>query len=156
MDTESIKEWVKPYRDTVEQQFSLNEEARQVVNNLFERIEQMAAACPDQMAFSNQFLKSELYTEYTQLFTKFQKQINMPEGVTTGEAFNALDNQSKSSMAKEYAKSMAKQKANEVISQMLPDEINRLRWGGARTLPVIGPVIQWIDNIKWLRRLFGK
>ena len=58
-------------------------------------------------------------------------------------------------MPKEYAKSMAKQELNRVVSQALPDEVNRLRWGRARALPVIGPIVQWIDNIQWLRRLFG-
>lgn len=58
-------------------------------------------------------------------------------------------------MSKEYAKSMAKQDLNRAVSQVLPDEVNRLRWGGARALPVIGPIVQWIDNVKWLRRLFG-
>ncbi len=155
MNADNIKEWVKPYRETVEHQFKLNEEAEKEFNSLFERMEQMAAGCPDQMTFANEFLKSELYTEYTQLFTKFQKIITTPDGVTTGESLNALDKQSKGSMAKEYAKSMAKQKVNEVVSQMLPDEINRIRWAGARALPIIGPVIQWIDNIKWLRNLFS-
>jgi len=39
---------------------------------------------------------------------------------------------------------------------MLPDEVNEVRWNGGRTLPVIGPIIQWVDNIKWIRRLLGK
>ena len=58
-------------------------------------------------------------------------------------------------MPNEYAKSMAKQEVNRVVSQALPDEVNRLRWGGLRAIPVIGPIVQWIDNIKWLRGLFG-
>ena len=49
---------------------------------------------------------------------------------------------------------MAEQKLNEVVTQMLPDEINSLRWGGLRAIPVIGPIIQWIGNIRWLRSLF--
>jgi hypothetical protein len=49
---------------------------------------------------------------------------------------------------------MAEVEMNAAISHMLPDEVNRLRWGGARTLPVIGPIIQWIDNIKWIRNMF--
>ena len=60
------------------------------------------------------------------------------------------------STAKEHVKSMASIEANAAISHMLPDEVNRLRWGGARTLPVIGPIIQWIDNIKWIKRMFGR
>ncbi|MBO4592805.1 MAG: hypothetical protein J5678_01240 [Bacteroidaceae bacterium] len=58
-------------------------------------------------------------------------------------------------MPKEYAKSMARQEVNRVVSQALPDEVNQLRWGGLRAIPVIGPIVQWIDNIQWLRRLFG-
>ncbi len=58
-------------------------------------------------------------------------------------------------MAKEMAKSTAKQELNRAVSRALPDEVNQLRWAGARAIPVIGPIIQWLDNIAWVRNLFG-
>lgn len=28
--------------------------------------------------------------------------------------------------------------------------------GGSESVTVIGPIVQWIDNINWLRQLFGR
>ena len=63
--------------------------------------------------------------------------------------------QQQKDMASEYAKSMAKQEANRVISRALPDEVNQLRWAGLRGIPVVGTIVQWLDNIKWFRSMFG-
>ena len=59
-------------------------------------------------------------------------------------------------MAIGAAKSMAEQELNKVVSHALPDEVNRLRWTGARALPIIGPILQWIGNIRWIAGIFGK
>ena len=58
-------------------------------------------------------------------------------------------------MPKEMAKSMAKQELNAAVSHALPDEVNQLRWSGLRGIPVIGSIVQWLDNIKWFRSMFG-
>ena len=58
-------------------------------------------------------------------------------------------------MPKEMAKSMAKQELNAAVSHALPDEVNQLRWAGLRGVPVIGSIVQWLDNIKWIRNMFG-
>ncbi|MCR4809498.1 MAG: hypothetical protein K5896_06530 [Prevotella sp.] len=58
-------------------------------------------------------------------------------------------------MPKEMAKSMAKQELNAAVSHALPDEVNQLRWAGLRGIPVVGSIIQWLDNIKWFRSMFG-
>ena len=57
--------------------------------------------------------------------------------------------------AGEMAKSMTERELNRVVSQALPDEVNALSWGGLRSIPVIGSIVQWIDNIQWIRNLFG-
>jgi hypothetical protein len=67
------------------------------------------------------------------------------------EAVETMQRESREISDRERKKEMAEIEMNAAISHMLPDEVNRLRWGGARTLPVIGPIIQWIDNIKWIR-----
>ena len=148
--------WIKPCRDVVEQQFRLTDEARRDFDDLFSRMGNLAAQCSDQAAFATQFMQSPLYTEYTQMFQKYQSLIVTPDGKTVSETEKDIRKENKASSAKEYVKSMASIEANAVISHMLPDEVNRLRWGGMRVLPVIGPIIQWIDNIQWLRRLFSK
>lgn len=148
--------WIKPYRDVVEQQFRLTDEARRDFDDLYGRMGALAAQCPDQAAFATQFMQSPLYGEYTQMFQKYQKLIVTPDGKTVSETKQAIEKENKSSSAKEYVKSMASIEAKAAISHMLPDEVNRLRWGGLRVVPVIGPIIQWIDNIQWVRRMFSK
>ncbi len=148
--------WIKPYRDVVEQQFRLTDEARRDFDDLFSRMGNLAAQCPDQAVFATKFMQSPLYGEYTQLFQKYQKLIVTPEGKSVADTEKDIKKEQVQSGAKEYVKSMASIEANAVISHMLPDEVNRLRWGGLRVVPVIGPIIQWIDNIQWVRRMFSK
>ena len=66
-----------------------------------------------------------------------------------------LRKQQEKEMAGEYAKSMAKQELGAAVSRALPDEVNHLRWAGLRGIPVIGSIVQWLDNIKWIRSMFG-
>lgn len=55
----------------------------------------------------------------------------------------------------EHLKTVAGQELNRAVSHALPDEVNQLRWAGLRAVPVIGSIIQWVDNIQWIRNLFG-
>lgn len=151
----SSNPWTKPYRDVVELQFRLSDEARQEVDGLFLRIDALAAQSPDQMTFINQFMASPLYAEYSQLFQKYQGQMIGADGQSLDDTKKQMEKEAAKSGAKEYVKSMATIEAKAAISHMLPDEVNRLRWGGLRVVPVIGPIIQWMDNIQWLRRLLG-
>lgn len=152
----NTSEWIKPYRDTLEQQYRLDSAAQQEVDEFFGRLEQMASTCKDPAEFTNQFMQGPMFKEYNGFFTKFQKMAVTASGETVEEAVKTMQKENRESSAKEYAKDMASREAKIAISQMLPDEVNRLRWGGARTLPVIGPIIQWIDNFKWFRRMFNK
>ena len=44
-----------------------------------------------------------------------------------------------------------------MVSQALPDEVNRLRWAGLwRNIPVVSDIVQWWDNVQWVKRMFGK
>ena len=150
------KAWLKPYRDSLEQQYRLTPEAQRDVDAFFDRLEQMAMKCKDQGEFSTLFIQDPMFQEYNSFFTKYQKMALTPSGETVEEAKSTMQKENAASTAKEHVKSMVEIEANATISHLLPDEVNRLRWGGARTLPVIGPIIQWIDNIKWFRRMFGK
>ena len=78
-----------------------------------------------------------------------------PEEQAIEEKVAELKKQQQQDMANEYAKSMAKQEVNTAISHALPDEVNQLRWAGLRGIPVIGSIVQWLDNIKWFRSMFG-
>ena len=58
--------------------------------------------------------------------------------------------------AKEHAKTVAGQELNRAVSKVLPDEVNQLRWSGLRAIPVVGTIVQWLDNISWIRNMFRK
>lgn len=150
------QEWIKPYRDVVEQQFRLDAAAKEEAETFFTRLGQLAATCNDQGTFATTFMQSPLYQEYTNLFQKFQKFALTSSGETTTEAASSMKKEAAASAAGEYAKSTARRELNTAISHMLPDEVNRIRWAGARALPVIGPVIQWIDNLRWVRRMLDR
>lgn len=61
------------------------------------------------------------------------------------------------SMPGMMAESAAKRTLNEMVSQALPDEVNRLRWAGLwRNIPVVSDIVQWWDNVQWVKRMFGK
>lgn len=152
----NTKDWIKPYRDSLVTQYRLTDEAQREVDAYFVRLEQMAAKCPDQTTFINLFMQDPMYQEYLSFFTKYQSMCVTQSGETVDQAVSTMKKENAKSTAREHVKSMASIEANAAISHMLPDEVNRLRWGGARTLPVIGPIIQWIDNIKWIKRMFGR
>jgi len=150
------KAWLKPYIDSLEQQYRLTPEAQSEVDAYFNRLEGMANRCKDQAEFTTLFLQDPMYQEYTGFFTKYQKMALAASGETVEEAKETLQRENAEISAREHVKDMAEIEMNAAISHMLPDEVNRLRRGGARTLPIIGPIIQWVDNIKWVRRMFGK
>ena len=58
-------------------------------------------------------------------------------------------------IAKNIAENEARGAANRAISEVLPSEVNALRWGGLSAIPVIGPLFSWISNIKWIASLLG-
>ena len=152
----NTKEWIKPYRDAIDQQYKLDDVAQQDVDFFFTKLEKFAAGFPDQGSFATQFLQSPLYQEYTNLFTKYQQMGITPSGETVEQATETLKRENREASMEEHIKSTAEREARIAVTRMLPDEVNEVRWNGGRTLPVIGPIIQWVDNIKWIRRLLGK
>jgi hypothetical protein len=98
------KEWIKPYRDVVEQQFRLDDAARKDVDDFFARLEQMAAGQRDQAAFATAFMQSPLYQEYTGLFTKYQQMVVTQSGETVKEAAATMKKDSAKGLPGEYAK----------------------------------------------------
>ena len=87
---------------------------------------------------------------------KIQQEQQTPAGKTPEAIVAEKMKEQQKDMAKEYAKSTAKQEINRAVSHALPDEVNQLRWAGLRGVPVIGSIVQWLDNIKWFRSMFGK
>ena len=51
---------------------------------------------------------------------------------------------------------MVEREVHTMAVRAMPDELRALKFGGLRVVPIIGPIIQWIDNIRWFRTLFGK
>lgn len=147
--------WTKPYHDVVEQQYRLDAAGQQEFEAFFVKLDQLAYSCPDQGAFSNQLLQGPLYQEYNALLMKYQKCVVAPNGQTTDQQVADMRSQAAADGAGEFVESMARREVNAAISHALPDEVNRIRWAGARALPVIGPIIQWLDNIRWFRSMFG-
>jgi len=150
----TVHPWAKPFHDVVAQQYRLDAAAQQDFDAFFARVNAMASSSADQGTFVTQFTQSPLFTEYNQLLEKYQQQALTSTGQTVAEAAQSMREESARLSAEDHAKTKAEQKLNEVVTQMLPDEINSLRWGGLRAIPVIGPIIQWIGNIRWLRSLF--
>lgn len=148
--------WTKPYHDVVEQQYRLDAAGQQEFDAFFTKLDQLAYSSPDQGAFFNTLMQSPLYQEYNGLLQKYQHCVVVQGGQTTSEQIAEMQRLNAATSAGEHIKSMAEREVNAAISHALPDEVNRLRWGGARTLPIIGPIIQWVDNIRWIRNMFRK
>lgn len=148
--------WTKPYRDVIEQQFRVDDSMRTVLDDFFSRLDQMAADSDDQTAFAQRFMASPLYTEYTDLFQKYSRQIVNADGMTSDEQKASLEKQALKAMPAMEAKAFAEREANRIVSQMLPDEVNHLRWAGLKALPVIGPILDWMDDIFQLKRIFRR
>lgn len=148
--------WVKPYTQVVEEQFQLDDNAQQAFNSLFDRVGKLADTCTDQASFSKQFIESPLYEEYMGLFQKYSSQSVAMGGKTPEDLKKEVAKETIKSMPAMIAQNFALRQVNRIITRMLPDEINRLRWTGARGLPIIGPIIQRIDEVRWISRLIGK
>ncbi len=148
--------WTKPYHDVVEQQYRLDAQGQQEFDAFFAKLDQFAYSCPDQGAFTNQLLQGPLYQEYNSLLQKYSRFAVNPAGQTIDDQVDEIKKINHENWVAEQAKTGVEREVNAAISHMLPDEVNRLRWSGARALPIIGPIIQWVDNIRWLRNIFGK
>lgn len=148
--------WTKPYHDVVEQQYRLDAAGQQEFDAFFAKLDQLAYSSPDQGAFNNQLMQGPLFQEYNALLGKYANCVVNAQGQSIDEQVAEMKAENRRISAQEHAKSMAEREVKAAISHALPDEVNRLRWGGARTLPIIGPFIQWIDNIRWIKNMFKK
>ena len=122
---------------------------------LFAQLEQLASGCADQGTFEQQLAASPLSQQYNDLLARYAKYF-MTNGKTTDEQVEDLQAAAAQSAAQDHMESMVKRELHTAAMQALPDEVRQLKYGGLRVVPVIGPIIQWIDNIKWISRLFGR
>ena len=148
--------WTKPYHYLVEQQYSLSAAGQKEFDSFFLKLDQLAYSSPDQAAFNNQLMQGPLFQEYNTLLGKYANCVVNAQGQSIDEQVAEMQAENRRISAEEHAKSMAEREVKAAISHALPDEVNRLRWAGARALPVIGPIIQWIDNIRWIKNMFKK
>lgn len=152
---ETNNSWTQPYRDSVSQQLGDSEEVRQDFDPFFTRLNAFAATCSDQADFINKFTTGELFNEYNALMAKHQEK---RQQALSKEIVNKTikETMSPKNIASNMAKQEAHAAASRAVSEVLPDEVNAVRWGGYHAIPVIGPIIGWISNIRWLSRLFRK
>ena len=122
---------------------------------LFAKLEQLAVQSADQAQFEQQLVASPLGQEYNNLLAKYS-QYYLTNGQTVDEQVADMQDAAAKSAAKEQVKSMVERELHTVAVQAMPEELQRLKFAGVRALPVIGPIVQWIDNINWIRRMFGK
>ena len=109
----NTKEWIKPYRDAIDQQYKLDDAAQQDVDFYFTKLEKYAAGFPDQGSFATQFLQSPLYQEYTNLFTKYQQMGITPSGETVEQATETLKRENREASMEEHIKSTAEREAED-------------------------------------------
>ena len=142
-------------RKQVLNNYRLPTEGKAEVESLFAQLEKLASGCANQGVFEQQLAASPLSQEYNNLLAKYAK-FFMTNDKTTDEQVQDLQKIAAQSAAQEQVESMVKRELHTAAMQALPDEVREFKFGGLRVVPVIGPIIQWIDNIKWISRLFGR
>lgn len=146
--------WLAPRKQMLEN-YRLPSEGMAEANALFAKLEQLAGQSANQVQFEQQLAASTLGQEYNNLLTKYS-QYYLTNGQTVDEQVAALQDAAADSAAKEQVKSMVERELHVAAVQAMPEELQRLKFAGVRALPVIGPIVQWVDNVNWIRRMFGK
>lgn len=147
--------WLQTRRQIVENNYRLPPEATAEVETLFSKMEQLAMTCLDQTMFENQMSAGPLAMEYNNLLAKYA-QYYVVNGQVGSERLSSMQKESAAAAAADHAKSMVEREIHTMTVQAMPEELRALKFGGLRVVPVIGPIIQWIDNIRWIRALFGR
>lgn len=150
--------WTDVRKRTLTDYYNLPEEAQQRADDLFVRMDALAAECADQGQFEQQLLTTGLSEEYNQLVAScsaYAKVLIDGEEKTKDEIIADQRKNTAKTAAEEAAKSQARQQVSAAITQVLPDEVNRVRLYGLRGLPIIGDIIRRAEQIDSLRWMFG-
>ncbi len=146
--------WLTSRRQILDNNYRLPPEGTAEVDALFSKMEQLAMQCGDQATFEQQMASSPLAQEYNNLMAKYS-QYYVIQGQTTTEHLSTMKKEAAKSAAKEAVKSGIERELHIAAVQAMPEPLRELKFGGLRVVPIIGPIIQWIGNIKWIYRLFG-
>ncbi|MBR4388312.1 MAG: hypothetical protein IKT00_03935 [Prevotella sp.] len=146
--------WLTSRRQILDNNYRLPPEGTAEVDALFSKMEQLAMQCGDQATFEQQMATSPLSQEYNNLMAKYSKYY-LVNGQTTDENLSDMKKQAAASAAKEAVKSGVERELHIAAVRAMPEPLRELKFGGLRVVPVIGPIIQWIGNIRWIYRLFG-
>lgn len=146
--------WLTSRRQILDNNYRLPPEGTAEVDALFSKMEQLAIQCGDQATFEQQMASSPLAQEYNNLMAKYS-QYYVIQGQTTTEHLSTMKKEAAKSAAKEAVKSGIERELHIAAVQAMPEPLRELKFGGLRVVPIIGPIIQWIGNIKWIYRLLG-
>ena len=145
--------WLLSRRQIFDTHYQLPPEGVAEVDNLFAQMEQLAMQCSDQAMFEQQLAASPLTQTYNGLLAKFASYYVI-DGHTAAQQTEKLQRGAAASAAQEYVTSGIKRELHTAAVQAMPEELRRLKFGGLRVVPVIGPIIQWMDNFRWFRSMF--
>ena len=144
MDTKN-KEWVETRRKTVEDYYDLPAAEKERLENILQRMEEMAARYDSQADFERELITSPVNAEYMQFFSEigsYLKQDKKAEGSA---------GLSKKELATEVAKSAAKTQDRGMffswLVNILPDRYARYLIEREYAIPIIGRVLRTFDTI---------
>jgi len=148
-------QWVQSRRDMISQYYVLPPEAQQQAEQVFQKMEQIAAHCTDQGMFEQQMAQSPVSQEFNALMASFGQYAKV-NGQSMDQAVKEMRQEQAASAVQGHIETMVEQEVHTQIVRALPDEVNAIRSRGIlRSIPVVGSIVQWFDNFNYLRRLFG-
>lgn len=141
------KEWIAPRRESLNAGFKLTDTDRQEAEELFARMEAVAATCDDQGTFEQRIYADGLTQEYTDLITRLSAQL------AKGPSASRLATDMAKSRLQTEADIAVRRTVGGALDGVLPEGVNDFRRRGLRALPVIGDIIGWTDRFYVVRRL---
>ena len=141
MDTEKSR-WLDARRKAITDNFTLPADEQMRIDDLFSRMEQLAADCADQGEFEKRLGQSPLAVEYNETFTRIAKYNTMANEITQ----TARQQQVRSAVVGTIASTAKVQARGWFMQQLwsiLPKWCHDLfvyRW---YNIPVIGDILTW-------------
>lgn len=148
-------QWVQSRRDMLTQYYELPPQAQQQAEQVFLKMEQIAARCADQGMFEQQMAQSPVSQEFNALMAGFSQYAKV-NGQTVAESMKDMRRQQAAGAVQSHIETMAEQEIHTQIVRALPDEVNAVRSRGIlRSIPVVGYIVQLFDEFNFFRRMFG-
>jgi hypothetical protein len=149
--------------------YDLPPEARAKAENLFARMETLAAESTaagqsntagqstDTAAFEAALAASPLAAEYNALFTEFAPFVKLPDGGSVGQMVKENTRQNALEGVQSAARHQVEQEVRSAIYGAMPDELRRWKFGGAiYSVPILGDILGAMNRWHSVKRLFGK